>query len=151
MYVDEDMKIISVSSKQIQEERKELRGKLVTSIINKARKLGISDNALGYSIRAIHYLSPVLCFMIILVGSYNKSVAVFIYLLIALIAFLYFDGCFLSIIEYKLSNMDMNMVDPFLLVTGYERINKNRYNCSLILATIYLSILSIIFYIRFYR
>ena len=151
MHVDKDMQLITVSRNQIHENRKELRGNLVKSIINKARNFGISDNALGSTIRAIHYSLPVICFMVILVGSYNKSLAVFIYLLIALVAFLYFDGCFLSIIEYKLSNMDMNMVDPFLLVTGYERTNKNRYDCSLILAAIYLLILSIIFYIRFYH
>ena len=66
--------------------------------------------------------------------------------------FLYFDGCIITNIEYKLcknKNKFVNVIDPFLCILGREINSNNRYNYSILWAILYLGSCFIILLYKF--
>ena len=64
-------------------------------------------------------------------------------------AFFYFDGCFLTILEYKLTSQDINIIDPLIYLLKDEVNPKNRYIYTIGLTIVYFLIVSVILWLRF--
>jgi hypothetical protein len=114
-------------------------------------KCSISNHTLGMYIRAWHIMTP--AYMIILMFYISKLLyrALILYLLFLLIAFNYFKGCVLTVLEKQLCGDTFTFIDPLLEYNNIELNSKNRYNMSLIAAKLYLTITFTIYYYRFYR
>jgi hypothetical protein len=112
-------------------------------------KCGISNHTLGMYIRAWHIMTP--AYMIILMFYISKLLyrILIIYLLFLLIAFNYFKGCVLTVLEKELCGDTFTFIDPLLEYNNIELNSKNRYNMSLIAAKLYLAITFTIYYYRF--
>jgi hypothetical protein len=113
-------------------------------------KCSISNHTLGMYIRAWHIMTP--AYMIILMFYISKLLyrALILYLLFLLIAFNYFKGCVLTVLEKQLCGDTFTFIDPLLEYNNIELTSKNRYNMSLIAAKLYLTITFTIYYYRFY-
>jgi hypothetical protein len=113
-------------------------------------KCSISNHTLGMYIRAWHIMTP--AYMIILMFYISKLLyrALILYLLFLLIAFNYFKGCVLTVLEKQLCGDTFTFIDPLLEYNNIELNSKNRYNMSLIAAKLYLTITFTIYYYRFY-
>lgn len=114
-------------------------------------KCSISNHTLGMYIRAWHIMTP--AYMIILMFYISKLLyrALILYLLFLLIAFNYFKGCVLTVLEKQLCGDTFTFIDPLLEYNNIELNSKNRYSMSLIAAKLYLTITFTIYYYRFYR
>ena len=71
---------------------------------------------------------------------------IFFYSLFCL--FLYLDGCFLTIVEYKLCKNDMNIIDPYILLGEDEITPNTRYWYTLGIALLYFTATFLILYVR---
>jgi len=113
-------------------------------------KCSISNHTIGMYIRAWHIMTP--AYMIILMFYISKLLyrALILYLLFLLIAFNYFKGCVLTVLEKQLCGDTFTFIDPLLEYNNIELTSKNRYNMSLIAAKLYLTITFTIYYYRFY-
>ena len=113
-------------------------------------KCSISNHTLGMYIRAWHIMTP--AYMIILMFYISKLLyrALILYLLFLLVAFNYFKGCVLTVLEKQLCGDTFTFIDPVLEFNNIELNSKNRYNMSLIAAKLYLTITFTIYYYRFY-
>ena len=112
-------------------------------------KCSISNHTLGMYIRAWHIMTP--AYMIILMFYISKLLyrILIVYLLFLLIAFNYFKGCVLTVLEKELCGDTFTFIDPILEYNNIELNSKNRYNMSLIAAKLYLAITFTIYYYRF--
>ena len=75
-------------------------------------------------------------------------------LIICLILFLYFDGCFLTMIEQNLYNKsnkenDINIIDPFISLFGSEIDKKTQYNYTLAICITYFIVVTLVLYTRY--
>ena len=124
---------------------------IIKIIIKYCDSINISNEILGIWIRAFHFACPFIGFSILL---FHQKILVDLYLFFLLscfIMFIYLDGCLLSSIEKHLCGNDINIVDIFveMIYNNKENLNKKRYKLTLIIALIYMFIISLIYYIRF--
>jgi len=131
------------------EYKKNLRSKIVTTILNAIRGTGLSDNITGFLLRTVHFHIPGYFFLLFILLPIKYTLYALIPLLIPFSAFFYFQGCFLTIIEYKLCKNDLNIIDPYIVVFSDEVTNKNRYKYTLGVSCVYFFIIFIILYLRY--
>jgi hypothetical protein len=114
-------------------------------------KSSISNHTIGMYIRGWHIMTPL--YSIILMFYISKLLyrILILYLLFLLIAFIYFKGCVLTVLEKELCGDTFTFIDPVLEYYKIELNSKNRYNISLISAKLYLAITFTIYYYRFYK
>lgn len=108
----------------------------------------LTDILLGKSIRIIHGLLP---YIIITIALYsNKIICEFtiFFVIIILILFMHYGGCFISNYEKKLLNDNINVVDIYLKLFNLEINRSNRKYVSLY-GIVFLQVLIIIIY--YYR
>jgi len=129
---------------------KEYRNEAVQWCISKLRKSGLSDKNIGFFMRAYHVNAPIYFIIIMIHGSFITNVILLLFLLMALVSFIAFDGCILSRIEGLLDDEDITVVDPTLELLGYEANHKNRIKISYVIAGLYLFMAFFIFWHRFY-
>lgn len=112
-------------------------------------KCTISNHTLGMYIRGWHIMTPI--YTIILMFYISKllyNILIF-NLLFVFIAFIYFKGCVLTVLETKLCGDTFTFIDPILEYNIIELNSKNRYNVSFIVANLYLALTFIIYFYRF--
>jgi hypothetical protein len=57
--------------------------------------------------------------------------------------FFYFEGCFITIVEYKLDKKNhINIIDPYLYLSNIEINDENRYKYTLIISLIYFTVVA---------
>lgn len=114
-------------------------------------KINIPNNIKAFIIKSIHFHTPVNGFIFILLVNFRIAVIIYILFIISLIFFIYFKGCFITIIEYKLDKDNfINIADPYLHINGMEVTNDNRYYVILYIAIVYMVILSWILLYKYY-
>jgi len=69
-------------------------------------------------------------------------------LLMAFALFLYLEGCFLTIVEYKLCKNDSNIIDPYILLGGDKITPTTRYWYTMGVASVYFIFAFLILYAR---
>ena len=92
----------------------------------------VSNMHISFVIKSIHFLAP---FLMILAGIFAPIwivYSLFILCILTKIMFWYFNGCFLSSVEYKLNKkLDINVVDPLVLAFGEEITAKTRVDVTI--------------------
>jgi len=119
------------------------------SLIKKWNFLNLSDKDLGFFIRAFHVNLPLYFIICMIYGSKVQNVVLLLFLILAFISFILFNGCILSKIENKIDGEDITIIDPFLDSLRVEKTSKNRMCISFIIAFFYLSFAFVTFYYRF--
>ena len=138
------------------EEFRARRNKFIDYIEMLCRKTHLSDKNLGTWIRAIHINLPAyLMFGIIFTPQWLATIC-FITVIVIFLAFIYLKGCWLSLLEKRICNDDINVMDAPLELTGYTldyedsiTLNMLRYKFSLFGLTIYMPLILGIYYYRF--
>ena len=129
--------------------KKELRNKLVNSILKRVRESGLPDDIAGFLLRTVHFHIPWYFLLFFIFLPLRWAILALIPLLIPFVAFFYFNGCFLTIVEYKLCKNDTNIIDPYILLCKDEVNDKNRYKYTLGVSVLYFSVVAMVFYIRY--
>ena len=129
--------------------RKELRDKIVNFILDKIRDTGLPDNITGFILRTIHFHIPWYFLLFFIFFPIKLAFITLILLLIPFIAFFYFNGCFLTIIEYKLCKDDITIIDPYIILCKDEITIENRYYYTIGLSISYFSVVSLILYLKY--
>ena len=96
-------------------------------LINKiSLKTELTKREIGIIIRYLHTLFPIIGgFSVLFVKK--KFILFYIFvLLIIIILFIIFNGCILSLLEYRLCNEDYTVVDPYLNLFIVDVNNKTR-------------------------
>lgn len=131
------------------ETRKKNRKFLVDYLYNLLIKTGISKNLLCFSVKSIHFALP----LIVLIG-YMLFPLNYVHVITVIITFfsclyIYLDGCFLSILEFKLDKThDVNIIDPYLSLYDVAINRENRINGTKTSIFFFYLIVSFVLYIR---
>ena len=84
----------------------------------------------------IFYLHFIISFVLAFIIVFTKNRAILlIFLILTLlhhILYIIYQGCVLTKLEYKLTNIDHTIVDPFIDILGLKRNNRNRHIMTLI-------------------
>jgi len=129
--------------------RKELRNFVINKNISCLRLLNMPDRVLGFVIKSIHIHTPGFFFVLYCLLPRKLAVLAIIPLFVCLMIFFYFDGCFLTILEYKLSGEDINIIDPLIYMCHDKVTPQNRYTYTIGLTIVYFTIVSILLWLRF--
>jgi hypothetical protein len=114
-------------------------------------KCSISNYTLGMYIRGWHIMTPIYTIFLMFYISKLLYRIIILHLLCLLIAFIYFKGCVLTVLEKQLCGDTFTFIDPVLEYYNIELTSKNRYYISLIAAKLYLAVTFTIYFYRFYR
>ena len=115
------------------------------------RKTKISDKTLGMFIRVNHCFAPFIIFYIILFYCpYKYFYIIKLCFFLWFFLYYYFDGCFLSMIEYKLDKIDFTLVDFLLKIFNIEANNKNRKKSIYLFGTVNTFLIIFTFFLNYY-
>ena len=117
---------------------KATKEKLIDGLVERLSSGRVSAKNVGFVIRTIHFIAPFTVLSTILYGAHLVVVIQLLFMFLALVAFILMDGCIVSMIEYKLCNDDILIIDPFLELSGYEITNSNRKNGTYLIGGIYI-------------
>lgn len=112
------------------------------------RESKMPDEVLGFLVKSLHFHTPYYFLLMFLLLPYKIAHYVMIPLVLCLIAFFYFDGCFLTIIEYRLMGQDINIIDPYIYWMGDVPTPKNRFYYTLGVTSVYFSLVGLLMIIR---
>ena len=129
--------------------RKELRNIVINTNLWYLRLFNMPDNVIGFVVKSIHFHTPGFFFVLYCLLPRKLAVLAIIPLFCCLMAFFYFDGCFLTILEYKLTSQDINIIDPLIYLMRDEVNPTNRYIYTIGLTIVYFIIVSLILWLRF--
>ena len=127
---------------------KMVRKILVNDCINNLRKTGLPDETLGFLLKSLHFHTPWYHMIYFMFLPKPYALLAMIPLLIAFVLFMYLEGCFLTIVEYKLCKNDLNIIDPYILLCGDEINSTTRYWYTMGVASIYFIFAFTILYAR---
>jgi len=135
------------------ENRKLQRSQFVHFIIKILNKTNISNKIWAFIIKAWHFTFPwYLFFLVFIPGNYYSCLYNYICLIIFLLLFIYFNGCFISHLEYKLYNKNyVNIIDPYLALFNIPFNKKTRFYATFGVAFSYFFVVNIVLYYRFFK
>ena len=93
---------------------------------------GISKKEIGLIIRKLHYLIFIIPFFTVLFVNKTLILLHIVILLIIISLFIFFNGCILSVLEYRLCKDNITVVDPYLNLLFVEINNETRKKYTLI-------------------
>ena len=128
--------------------RRRFRNLVVDYNLVNLRSLGMPDDMLGFLVKSIHFHTPYYFLLMFLLLPYKVAPYVMIPLVGCLMAFFYFDGCFLTIIEYRLTSHDMNIIDPYIYALGSVPTPKRRFYYTLGVTSVYFGLVVLLVLIR---
>lgn len=134
------------------ENRRLQRSQFVNFIIKLLHKTNISNKLLAFMVKAFHFTFPwYLFFFCFVSGNYYFCLYNYIFLIFFILLYIYFNGCFVTHLEYKLYNKKfINIVDPYLSFFNLPFNKENRFYGTLAVANYYFLVVSIIIYYRFF-
>jgi hypothetical protein len=134
----------------LKETRRENRKIFVNYIFNKLDKINIPNKMIAFLIRSWHFQTPFNFMVGIILLNFRLGCITLLPLIISFFLFFYFDGCFLSIIEYKLDKENhLNIIDPYLIWSGQELNEQNRFTTTLVVSFIYFIIVGFILFYKY--
>lgn len=128
--------------------RREIRKALTDAVLNIIRTLGIPDKLAAFLIKSFHFHAPVYLLLLFILLPIDIALSLIPPLILMVIFFIYLRGCFITIVEYKLSGDDVNVIDIYILLLGGEINETNRFNYTVTVAAIYFTLISSILYVR---
>ena len=112
--------------------KKEILDSLENNVHMISSKTQITTRELGIIIRFVHSIMPVLPLLTVLFVSKKLVLFHIIFLIIIIILFFIFNGCILSLLEYRLIKDNYSVADPFLNLILVEITNKTRKKYTII-------------------
>lgn len=110
--------------------------KILDSLENKldmiSSKTQITKREIGIIIRLFHSMMPVLPLLTVLFVSKKLVLFHIIILIMIMTLFYFFNGCLLSLLEYRLIKDDYSVADPFLKLILVEITNETRKKYTII-------------------
>lgn len=110
--------------------------KILDSLENKldmiSSKTQITKREIGIIIRLFHSMMPVLPLLTVLFVSKKLVLFHIIFLIMIMTLFYFFNGCLLSLLEYRLIKDDYSVADPFLNLILVEITNETRKKYTII-------------------
>ena len=110
--------------------------KILDSLENKfdmiSSKTQITKREIGIIIRLFHSIMPVLPLLTVLFVSKKLVLFHIICLIMIMTLFYFFNGCLLSLLEYRLIKDDYSVADPFLNLILVEITNETRKKYTII-------------------
>lgn len=139
-------------------ELKERKKSFIDMCETHCRDFKVSDKNLGVWIRAYHFNLPLyIYFAILLCNKYIATISL-IYALIIIILFVYLDGCWLSMLEKRICQDDINIVDFWIEWSGTEiayhdinQLRKQRLKATMIIGSSWLFLTLLTYYLRFIK
>lgn len=95
-------------------------------------KTQITKREIGIIIRLFHSMMPVLPLLTVLFVSKKLVLFHIIFLIMIMTLFYFFNGCLLSLLEYRLIKDDYSVADPFLKLILVEITNETRKKYTII-------------------
>ena len=109
------------------------------------------DNKLvAFLIRACHLHTPVYCMIGMVSLPFFFAIWIYIWVFLVFFMFIYLRGCFLSVTEYRLSDEDITIADPVIMLCRDNITPENRVWYSITVIAIYLIIATCVMLYRFY-
>jgi|TARA_B100000795_G_scaffold238389_1_gene199484 hypothetical protein len=130
--------------------KKIIRNKIVDFTIWCLRKTGLPDKMLGFVLKTQHFSTPLYFAILYLLLPIKLAILALGPLFSSMILFLYLDGCFLSIVEYKLTGNNINIIDPYILFFGDEISPSTRYGYTIGVSAMYFTSVFLMLYLRTY-
>ena len=109
----------------------------------------LSKKSIGELIRASHFSTPFSILVMLMVCRKSVCILLLGYILFISIAFLVFDGCFITYIEQKYCEDDFTIIDPCLELSNMEKTNWNRFLISIPIGMTFTIISIFIYCFRF--
>ena len=110
--------------------------KILDSLENKldmiSSKTQITKREIGIIIRLFHSMVAVLPLLTVLFVSKKLVLFHIIFLIMIMTLFYFFNGCLLSLLEYRLIKDDYSVADPFLNLILVEITNETRKKYTII-------------------
>ena len=109
------------------------------------------DNKLvAFLIRACHLHTPVYCMIGMVNLPFFFATWIYIWVFLVFFMFIYLRGCFLSVTEFKLSDEDITIADPVIMLCRDNITPENRIWYSITVIAIYLIVATCVMLYRFY-
>ena len=108
-----------------------------------------TNEQVGFLIKSLHMNVPAYCMVIMLFFSYIPALISYIFVCLVLCAFIYLNGCFLTLTEYRIDHQDVTMIDPVIMLCKDTITKGNRIRYSLLTVAIYMIVASLIMLLRF--
>ena len=128
---------------------KESKYTCLNYILKKCNESPIDNKVIGNYIRSWHLAAPGNMILLFLFVPKYIFLAMLTMLLLAFICFISWKGCILTKVEKELIGDDITFIDPCLQLLGADLTNDNRIHSSIICAIMYLSLVGIIYILRF--
>uniref|UniRef100_A0A6C0BSI7 Uncharacterized protein n=1 Tax=viral metagenome TaxID=1070528 RepID=A0A6C0BSI7_9ZZZZ len=129
----------------------EHRNMVISYLMRKLALINIPNKIKAFIIKSMHFQAPLNGLIFISIVKFNIALYTYFLFIIAFILFVYFRGCFLTIIEYKLDKENfMNIADPYLHLYNIEITNDNRYYSILYIAIFYMVFVSWLLLYKYY-
>jgi hypothetical protein len=129
--------------------KKYIRNKIVDFTIYNLRLTGLPDYMLGFMLKTQHFSTPFYFLILYILLPIKYAYWALLPLFSSIVLFLLLDGCFLTIVEYKLTKKkDYNVIDPYILFLGDDISLKTRYWYTLGVSTVYFINVFILLYLR---
>jgi hypothetical protein len=129
--------------------RKKCRKRLVEYLYGLLIRTNIPYPILAFVLKATHFF---ISYFILLLVIFMPLPVCFLLTCLSILTFglfLYFKGCFLSQLEYKLDDKDfINIVDLYLAIVGWDINEENRYTITMYVVYLYFATLFSILYWR---
>lgn len=125
---------------------KQLKSRIFDYLIRSLYTTGLSSQSLGHLLRAFHISMPFICFLCLLNGNYTVTLGCILFIISSVLAFIVFNGCFLTRLEYMLLQDTFTVVDPMLEFFGLPITKEGRYYITWIMGGLYSVLYSFIFY-----
>jgi hypothetical protein len=113
-----------------------IKKKILDSLENKvdmiSSKTQITRKEIGIIIRLFHSMLPVLPLLSVLFVSKKLVLIHIIILIMIMILFYFFNGCLLSLLEYRLIKDNYSVADPYLKLILVEITNETRKKYTII-------------------
>ena len=130
---------------------KKLRTHIVNQLFNWLDAIRIPNHILAFMIKSGHLHFPIYSLIFFILLPLPLAFLQLFISIVSLSLYIYFDGCILTILEYKLNNNkdDIHIIDGLLYLLEYDITNDNRINVTLIVAGYYFIIVMLILWIRY--
>ena len=129
--------------------RKTIRTMIINVNLYILRKTNIPDKLLGFIIKSVHFHTPGFFFVLYCLLPIRFALIALVPLTLCLLMFFYFDGCYLTILEYKFLKEDINIIDPIIYLMNDKVTPKTRYYYTIATTITYFTIVTLILYVRY--
>jgi hypothetical protein len=110
---------------------------IINYLLSSLYNIGLSSKSIGHLLRALHFSIPLVCMFFILQNNWYLNIVGMIIVLGSILAFILFQGCFMTKIESILLDDGFTVVDPMLEFLGFEITYDSRYYITVVMGGLY--------------